>query len=72
MYVDDHAPPHFHAHYQGYRSMWSIEDVSILAGKLPPRIETLVRWWALERKEELKENWTRCENAEQPQKIPPL
>jgi hypothetical protein len=72
MYPRDHEPPHFHAHYQGYRSAWSINDLQIIAGSLPPRIEKIVRQWAFARRDELQDNWKRCQNDEQPRKIAPL
>jgi hypothetical protein len=37
MYWGDHGPPHFHARYGGEKASISIEDLSTLAGGLPPR-----------------------------------
>jgi Domain of unknown function (DUF4160) len=72
MYVREHEPPHFHANYQGFRSVWSIEDCNIIVGELPPRIERLVKQWAELYRENLITNWERCKNNEQPLKIPSL
>ena len=72
MYVREHEPPHFHANYQGYRSIWSIENSNIIVGGVPPRIQKYVRQWAELHKEELLKNWERCKNNEQPIKIPTL
>jgi Domain of unknown function (DUF4160) len=72
MYYDDHEPPHFHANYQGYKSVWSIVDLRVLAGSLPPRIENLIKRWALEKRQELAENWERCKDEKQLKRISPL
>jgi Domain of unknown function (DUF4160) len=72
MYAKDHEPAHFHAHYQGFRSVWSIEDTHMILGGLPPRIERIVKTWAAEHRIELIENWKRCSKNERPKKITPL
>jgi hypothetical protein len=38
MYWGDHGPTHFHARYAGEKASIGIEDLSVLAGKLPPRV----------------------------------
>ena len=35
MYHRDHAPPHFHASYQGFDALIAIGDGSVMAGSLP-------------------------------------
>ena len=72
MYLQDHEPPHFHAHYQGYRSVWSIQDNSLIAGNLPPRIARLVKLWGEAHKQELMNNWELRSQNEQPKRINPL
>ena len=72
MYAKDHEPPHFHAHYQGFRSSWTIHDLKMTVGELLPRIERLVKEWALSRREELIDNWAECKNGKQPRKLSPL
>jgi hypothetical protein len=72
MYFDDHEPPHFHANYQGFKSAWSITNLSVIAGSLPPRIENLVRKWAFEHRKDLEENWERCKNEQTLKRISPL
>jgi len=42
MYYDDHAPPHFHAYYQGNSAQISIETLAVLQGSLPRRALALV------------------------------
>ncbi|MEP6543818.1 DUF4160 domain-containing protein [Microcoleus vaginatus GB1-A2] len=38
MYYNDHPPPHFHARYNQQKAIIDIETLSILEGKLSPRI----------------------------------
>jgi hypothetical protein len=42
MYFDDHNPPHFHARYNDYRALISINELKVLDGYLPARILGLV------------------------------
>lgn len=72
MYLKDHEPPHFHAHYQGFRSVWSIEDGILIAGSLPPRIARLVKQWTKEHQQELMDNWELRAQNETPKRIDPL
>ncbi len=57
MYNDDHDPPHFHVDYQGQQAQFAIETGELLAGKLPSKAVKLVREWAKDHQEELRENW---------------
>ncbi len=59
MYHDDHAPPHFHASYQGFEALIRIQSGSVLAGKLPRKALRLVQEWAERHRDELLENWRR-------------
>jgi hypothetical protein len=38
MYYNDHEPPHFHARYAGKEALVEIETLSIMDGRLPPRV----------------------------------
>ncbi|MBI2899258.1 MAG: DUF4160 domain-containing protein [Planctomycetes bacterium] len=42
MYYKEHGPPHFHAKYGGDRAAFSIHDLRLIEGKLPPRVLSLV------------------------------
>jgi len=42
IYYNNHNPPHFHAIYGEYEALIEIENLSILAGKLPTRALGLV------------------------------
>jgi hypothetical protein len=72
MYWDDHGPPHFHARYAGGRAKVRISPVSLMAGRLPPRVLALIVEWASLHETELLANWERCSRREPPLPIPPL
>ena len=46
MFYDEHNPPHFHARYGEYRVEIAIDTLSVLVGRLPPRVLGLVIEWA--------------------------
>lgn len=72
MYWGDHGPPHFHARYSGYKASIAIEELSPLAGSLPPRALGLVMEWAALHQDELRAAWERAANHEPPGTIAPL
>jgi len=72
MYYNEHNPPHFHAEYAESEALIRIEDVTIIAGSLPPRVMGLVTEWALQHKKELMENWERNRKNESLHSIEPL
>ena len=57
MYYNDHAPPHFHVRYGGQKAIVAIENLSVLHGRLTPRVLGLVTEWAALHREELTEDW---------------
>lgn len=72
MYFKEHAPPHFHAKYGGKRAAFSINELKIIEGKLPPRIVSLVLEWAFLHRDELMNDWDLARREDQLNKIPPL
>ena len=72
MYWGDHGPPHFHARYAGHKASITIEELSLLAGSLPPRALGLVMEWAALHQGELRVAWDRASKHEAPGTIPPL
>ena len=46
IFYSDHAPPHFHAKYAGREILVSIQDMTVLEGRLPPRALGMVMEWA--------------------------
>jgi hypothetical protein len=59
MYWVDHPPPHVHAYYGGFEALFAIDTGDVIGGRLPPKVERLVRDWVLVRKRELRDNWER-------------
>ena len=59
MYWDDHPPPHVHAFYAGFEALVEIETGLTIGGRLPPKVERLVREWVRTRRSELMYNWER-------------
>ena len=57
IYYDDHDSPHFHAVYAGREVQVRIDDLSIIAGRIPPRAMGLVIEWAAQRRTALREDW---------------
>lgn len=72
MYFKEHAPPHFHVKYGGQRGAFSIAELRLIEGKLPPRIISLFLEWAFQYRDELLENWKRAEQRQDLLKIEPL
>jgi hypothetical protein len=64
--------PHFHAGYGEDEASLTIETVEVLAGGRPPRALRLVREWASDHQEELRENWDRARGHESLRRIEPL
>ncbi|MBD2060358.1 DUF4160 domain-containing protein [Oculatella sp. FACHB-28] len=46
MYYNDHLPPHFHVRYGQQKARIEIQLLSILEGKLSPRVLRFVIEWA--------------------------
>ncbi len=61
MYFDDHPPPHFHAYYGNDAAKIEIDTLQISEGKLRRRPLGLVLEWAVEHRDELRENWQRAD-----------
>lgn len=72
MYYNDHPPPHFHVRYNQQKAIIEIETLSIIQGKLTPRILGLVIEWAAIHKAELLANWQRARQQNPLEKIEPL
>ena len=72
MYFNDHMPPHFHAEYNNQEAAFAIENLSIIAGSLPPRITGFVIEWASQHQKELMTNWNLLNTEGTFKKVPPL
>ena len=72
MFFNDHAPPHFHALYQGEQALISIEELRVIRGSLPRRALGLVLDWAEIHRAELRDNWTKARADVPLSRIAPL
>ena len=59
MYWRDHAPPHFHAYYQGFEALIDLENSTVIAGSIPSGARRIVVDWARQHQSELLDNWER-------------
>lgn len=67
-----HNKLHFHAYYQESEVVVDIEDIEVLAGKLPKRQLRLVLAWAELHQKELIDDWHLLQSGEQAKPIEPL
>ena len=72
MYYNDHEPPHFHVRYGEQKAIISIETLTLLRGKLSPRVLGLVVEWASLHQAELLENWALAREQRPLKTVPPL
>lgn len=72
IYWKEHGIPHFHAKYGSYRASFSIEDLRLLEGSLPPRVLALVVEWAAKNRKELIEDWNLAMEKKPLNSIKPL
>lgn len=66
---NEHNPPHFHAEYGSYNASFSIADMKLLDGRMPPRVKSLIIEWACLHREELMEDWNLAQQQIPPHKI---
>jgi len=67
-----HHAPHFHAVYQRYEAVFTINPVEILSGSLPTKQRRLVEAWAEIHQDELKAAWKSLDSGKKPSPIEPL
>ena len=72
MYYADHNPPHFHVKYNEHRAKFSIDDLRLMEGKLPPKVVSLVLEWAFQHRMELLNNWKLAIARKRLREIDPL
>ena len=72
MYYNDHPPPHFHVRYGQQKAIIEIQSLSILEGKLSPRVVGLVIEWAASHQAELLHNWELARQQEPLESVQPL
>ncbi len=57
MYFREHGTPHFHAVYNEYNGVFDIDTLEMIEGDLPTRAQRMIREWAQQYQEELKDMW---------------
>ena len=72
MFYGDHAPPHFHAVYQGEEVQVNIESLEVMNGAMRRRALVLVLEWAALHRDELRLAWEQASHNQEPSKIEPL
>jgi hypothetical protein len=72
MYFNDHDPAHFHVRYGDERAIVAIDSLTLLEGKLSPRVLGLVVEWASAHQTELKEDWELARAMSPLKRIEPL
>jgi hypothetical protein len=72
MYYNDHPPPHFHVRYGSQKALVAIDTLSLLHGRLSPRVRGLVVEWASQHQAALAENWSLARHQQPLQPIQPL
>lgn len=72
MFHDEHNPPHFHVRYNEYQAEIAISNLTVLAGKLPPRAMGLVMEWASLHQAELMADWELARRQAELKRIAPL
>ncbi len=72
MYHADHNPAHFHVQYGEHEAIYGIANGRQIAGKLPTRVDKIVReWWKI-RKKDLLRAWKQAADLKTPDRIKPL
>lgn len=72
MFFNEHNPPHFHVQYNEFSCEVHIETLEIIKGNLPRKVYQLVLEWAVEHRNELKEDWELMRMDMAPNKIESL
>jgi Domain of unknown function (DUF4160) len=72
MYYNDHPPPHFHVRYNQQKAIIDLKNLSILEGKLSPKVLGLVIEWAALHQTELLENWQLARKNQPLNRVQPL
>ncbi len=57
MFFADHAPPHFHAEYQGKKAVINIKTSEMIEGDMPIKQLKLIQAWCVIHEDELLLNF---------------
>lgn len=72
LFFNDHAPPHFHASYEGRNAVFDIHTLQMTGGTLPPRVHGFIVEWASLHQQELVAAWNEVRAGRTPARIAPL
>ena len=72
MFYEDHAPPHFHAEYQGQQGKFGFDGIMTVGNIRSKTALRLIREWANLHQAELEANWERAMAKTPLDRIPPL
>lgn len=72
MYYNDHQPPHFHVRYNEQKALISLETLTLMRGRLSPRVFGMVVEWGAIHQDELKSNWELARQQKPLNSIKPL
>jgi len=67
-----HHRPHFHAYYQDYVGIFSLDPIELMAGGMPKRQQRLVEAWGELHQTELLQDWKLLTEGRKPFSIQPL
>ncbi len=71
-FFEEHNPPHFHAKYNEFEALISIQNFGLIKGYLPGKALGLVVEWAILHQNELLTDWDLAVQNKLPNKIEPL
>ena len=72
MYYKEHAPPHFHAEYQGQQGTFDFSGQPLAGNVKSGTALRLIREWATAHRSQLEANWANMEAGRQLERIEPL
>lgn len=67
-----HEIPHVHVEFRDHVAVFSLDDLSLMEGKLPARQRKLVLEWMGHHQEALRQAWTSARKGQEPHRLPPL
>jgi hypothetical protein len=72
MSYQEHAPPHFHAEYQGQQATFDFAGTPLAGNLSSGTAQRLVREWAIQHRAQLEANWANMEAGRALEHIEPL
>ena len=72
MYYQEHAPPHFHAEYQGRQGTFDFDGQPMMGNLNSGTALRLIREWATAHRSQLETNWANIEGGRPLERIEPL